>query len=110
VNKTLVLEILAASMFNIYSVTPEYCVSKGTIESECTIKEMKICVAFETKTIVIKYTKWVTCDIKNTTCFTSYKCPLSLKVAVAPPLNPVHFILSTTEGCHCVFILCMSFV
>jgi hypothetical protein len=49
VNETLVLEILAASLYTIYLVKPGYYVNEGKIERECTIKEMKICVAFEAK-------------------------------------------------------------
>jgi len=40
--------------------------------------------------------------IKNVTSFTSYECPLSIKVAASPLLNPVHFILNATVCSFCV--------
>lgn len=40
---------LAASLFTVYTVKPGSYVSEWTIESECSIKGMKICVAVEIK-------------------------------------------------------------
>ena len=49
INCNNVLEILAASLFNIYSVKPGFYICEGTIESDCKIEEVEICVAIETK-------------------------------------------------------------
>jgi hypothetical protein len=42
-------EELAVSLFTVYLVNPGFYVSEWTIESECKIKEMKICAAIEIK-------------------------------------------------------------
>jgi hypothetical protein len=67
-------------------VKPGFYVSEGTIENECKIKEMKICVAIE-----IKETKLIVYHIKNVTCFTFSQCSLSIEVATASLLNPIPY-------------------